>query len=146
VCGLSSQPRRSDPLLSLQSSCDSARLQPRTPPPHPACLPALSPQFTRKELAEAARQCELYIGTMGGGMDQAISCLAEVGKAQHIQVRPRPARARKGANTRKGAYTGVGWGGLGWGGVGGWVGGCTSLSLPSVCVLLWMGRSAETLR
>ena len=45
-------------------------------------------QFSRKELAEAARQCELYIGTMGGGMDQAISCLAEVGKAQHIQFDP----------------------------------------------------------
>jgi galactokinase len=45
-------------------------------------------QFTRTELAEAARKCELYIGTMGGGMDQAISCLAEVGKAQHIEFDP----------------------------------------------------------
>jgi len=44
--------------------------------------------LTRTELAEAARKCELYIGTMGGGMDQAISCLAEVGKAQHIEFDP----------------------------------------------------------
>ena len=51
------------------------------------CCSCLS-QFTRTELAEAARLCELYIGTMGGGMDQAISCLAEVGKAQHIQFDP----------------------------------------------------------
>ena len=51
-------------------------------------MPLLSLQFTRTELAEAARKCELYIGTMGGGMDQAISCLAEVGKAQHIEFDP----------------------------------------------------------
>ncbi len=41
-------------------------------------LGVLDLQLTRTELADAARQCELYIGTMGGGMDQAISCLAEV--------------------------------------------------------------------
>ena len=36
-------------------------------------------RMTRAELGEAGRVCELYIGTMSGGMDQAISSMAEVG-------------------------------------------------------------------
>jgi len=35
-------------------------------------------KMTRAELGEAGRVCELYIGTMSGGMDQAISAMANV--------------------------------------------------------------------
>jgi hypothetical protein len=34
--------------------------------------------MTRSDLGEAGRVCELYIGTMSGGMDQAISAMANV--------------------------------------------------------------------
>lgn len=39
-------------------------------------------------LATAAAKCERYIGTCGGGMDQAIAFLAERGTAQYIQWNP----------------------------------------------------------
>lgn len=38
--------------------------------------------MTRAELGEAGRVCELYIGTMSGGMDQAISAMGNV-SARH---------------------------------------------------------------
>ncbi|KAK8795607.1 hypothetical protein WA158_000264 [Blastocystis sp. Blastoise] len=44
--------------------------------------------YTRSGLAEQCRLCELYIGTMGGGMDQAISCLGVRGQARHIEFNP----------------------------------------------------------
>lgn len=40
-------------------------------------------------LATIAAQCELYIGTQGGGMDQAIAFLAKQGCAQFIQFHPK---------------------------------------------------------
>ena len=43
---------------------------------------------TRAQIAEAARHCETYIGMMSGGMDQAISCLAEAGSAARIDFEP----------------------------------------------------------
>jgi N-acetylgalactosamine kinase len=43
---------------------------------------------TRAEIGEAARKCELHIGTMSGGMDQAISCLATAGSAARIDFEP----------------------------------------------------------
>lgn len=43
---------------------------------------------SRLELAEVCRTAEQYIGTMGGGMDQAVSCLAQRGSAQHISFSP----------------------------------------------------------
>ncbi|KAI9915400.1 hypothetical protein PsorP6_008124 [Peronosclerospora sorghi] len=39
---------------------------------------------SRMEVAELCRQAELYVGTMGGGMDQAVACLAERGVAIHL--------------------------------------------------------------
>ena len=44
--------------------------------------------MTRAELGEAGRKCELYIGTMSGGMDQAISSMADAGSAARIDFEP----------------------------------------------------------
>ncbi|KAG7386393.1 galactokinase [Phytophthora pseudosyringae] len=38
----------------------------------------------REELAELCRQAEHRVGTMGGGMDQAVACLAQRGVALHL--------------------------------------------------------------
>lgn len=42
----------------------------------------------RKRLASISAVCERYIGTQGGGMDQAIAYLAEEGCAQFIEFHP----------------------------------------------------------
>jgi N-acetylgalactosamine kinase len=44
--------------------------------------------MTRAELGEAGRSCELHIGTMSGGMDQAISSMAVAGAAARIDFEP----------------------------------------------------------
>uniref|UniRef100_A0AAV1T6G2 Galactokinase n=1 Tax=Peronospora matthiolae TaxID=2874970 RepID=A0AAV1T6G2_9STRA len=40
---------------------------------------------TRLELAELCRRAELHVGTMGGGMDQAVACLAQQGVALYLE-------------------------------------------------------------
>lgn len=42
----------------------------------------------KKTLSTIAAECEQYIGTQGGGMDQAIAFLAERGNAQFIEWSP----------------------------------------------------------
>ncbi|KAJ0411287.1 hypothetical protein ATCC90586_004203 [Pythium insidiosum] len=42
----------------------------------------------RAELAESCRLAELHVGTLGGGMDQAASCLARAGAALHVEFDP----------------------------------------------------------
>ena len=44
--------------------------------------------LNRKRLASISAVCERYIGTQGGGMDQAIAYLAEEGCAQFIEFHP----------------------------------------------------------
>lgn len=44
--------------------------------------------MSRAELGEAGRVCELYIGTMSGGMDQAISSMGNAGAASLIDFEP----------------------------------------------------------
>ena len=59
------------------------------------CCAALATAFANKielpmkrDLAELCAKCERYIGTEGGGMDQAISFLGEQGKALMIEFDP----------------------------------------------------------
>ena len=44
--------------------------------------------FTKEEVAEFTRVCEKYVGTMSGGMDQAISIMGERGFAKLIDFNP----------------------------------------------------------
>ncbi|KAG1714568.1 N-acetylgalactosamine kinase [Nymphon striatum] len=45
-------------------------------------------EMNKFELATLAARCEKYVGTEGGGMDQAISFLAKTGKAKLIEFDP----------------------------------------------------------
>ena len=45
-------------------------------------------QVNKYDDAQMARYAEQYIGTMGGGMDQAISCLGQGGAALLIHFHP----------------------------------------------------------
>ena len=55
---------------------------------------------TKQELAELCAKCERYIGTEGGGMDQAISFLGERNKAMLIEFNPiRPAEVHLPSDT-----------------------------------------------
>jgi N-acetylgalactosamine kinase len=53
----------------------------------------IAKHMTRAELGEGGRACELYIGTMSGGMDQAISSMANSGSAARIDFEPLKATA-----------------------------------------------------
>lgn len=53
-----------------------------------AVMAAHGLDFPRAELAELARKCEQHIGTMSGGMDQAISVLGERGSAKLVEFNP----------------------------------------------------------
>ncbi|RLN66577.1 hypothetical protein BBJ29_004545 [Phytophthora kernoviae] len=46
----------------------------------------------RMELAELCRRAEHRVGTMGGGMDQAVACLAQRGVALHLDFAVAPAQ------------------------------------------------------
>ena len=71
------------------------------------CCAALATAYANKivmpikqEFAELCAKCERYIGTEGGGMDQAISFLGEHGKAMLIEFNPiRPSEVQLPSNT-----------------------------------------------
>ncbi|GLE02014.1 hypothetical protein PINS_up010852 [Pythium insidiosum] len=44
--------------------------------------------LSRAQLAESCRAAELHVGTLGGGMDQAVCCLARAGAALHVAFAP----------------------------------------------------------
>lgn len=58
------------------------------------CCAALATMFAhgysiaKNELSGICAQCERHIGTEGGGMDQAISFMAQEGTAKHIEFSP----------------------------------------------------------
>lgn len=54
---------------------------------------SISDSMTRADLGEAGRACELHIGTMSGGMDQAASAMGEMGRASRIDFEPLRATA-----------------------------------------------------
>ncbi|CAH0474960.1 unnamed protein product [Peronospora belbahrii] len=49
--------------------------------------------LSRMELAELCRRAEQHVGTMGGGMDQAVACLAHRGAALHLDFSSVPAKS-----------------------------------------------------
>ncbi|WIA29079.1 hypothetical protein OEZ86_011590 [Tetradesmus obliquus] len=52
------------------------------------------------QVAELTCSCERYVGTQGGGMDQAVSLMAQPGVAMHVEFNPvhaSPVRLPKGA-------------------------------------------------
>ncbi|CAB3988740.1 N-acetylgalactosamine kinase-like [Paramuricea clavata] len=53
-----------------------------------ATMHANGGKLTKIEIAEVCTKCERYIGTEGGGMDQACSFLAGFGTAKHIEFDP----------------------------------------------------------
>lgn len=56
--------------------------------------------MTRADLGEAGRACELYIGTMSGGMDQASSAMGETNRALRIDFEPLKVRRPALCGTR----------------------------------------------
>jgi galactokinase len=55
----------------------------------------LTAAMTRADRGEAGRACELHIGTMSGGMDQAISAMGEASSASRVDFEPLRATAVK---------------------------------------------------
>ncbi|XP_028414365.1 N-acetylgalactosamine kinase-like [Dendronephthya gigantea] len=53
-----------------------------------ATMHANGGKLSKVEIAEVCTKCERYIGTEGGGMDQACSFLAGFGTAKHIEFDP----------------------------------------------------------
>lgn len=53
-----------------------------------AIMAALDKNFPKKEIAQLTCECERYIGTQSGGMDQAISIMAKTGFAELIDFNP----------------------------------------------------------
>ncbi|RLN60004.1 hypothetical protein BBJ28_00001370, partial [Nothophytophthora sp. Chile5] len=57
-----------------------------------ALQPSLEHLPSRMGMAELCRRAEHRVGTMGGGMDQTIACLAQRGVALHLDFSTAPAR------------------------------------------------------
>ncbi|XP_064619065.1 N-acetylgalactosamine kinase-like [Lineus longissimus] len=57
-----------------------------------AAVYANGKQLSKLEIADVCSLCEHYIGTIGGGMDQAISFLGQPGTAKYIEFNPLKAK------------------------------------------------------
>ncbi|KAL1372371.1 hypothetical protein HN51_002539 [Arachis hypogaea] len=53
-----------------------------------AIMAAFDANFPKKEIAQVTCDCERYVGTQSGGMDQAISVMAKTGFAELIDFNP----------------------------------------------------------
>ncbi|RLN95283.1 hypothetical protein BBJ28_00011837 [Nothophytophthora sp. Chile5] len=60
-----------------------------------ALQPSLEHLPSRMGMAELCRRAEHRVGTMGGGMDQTIACLAQPGVALHLDFSTVPARCSR---------------------------------------------------
>ena len=72
-------------VLALIHSLQQQKQQPSIPN---GSTPAAALPLSRPEIAHLCARCERWVGTEGGGMDQAISLFAQAGTGQYIQFQP----------------------------------------------------------
>ena len=72
-------------VLTIMHSLQQQRQQPSNPK---GATQATSLPLSKTQIAHLCARCERWVGTEGGGMDQAISLFAQAGSGQYIQFQP----------------------------------------------------------